>query len=270
MKIIICGKGGSGKSTIATMTARALSRQGMRVFLVDGDESNLGLHRLLGMEKPAVFLDHIGGKKGFRDKLNNAFPKGNTDAILAPHSKTGDIPSECVAEIDGIKLLSVGKIHQLNEGCACPIGRLSKTFLSNLMLEPEEILMVDAEAGIEHFGRGVDGACDLILFVVDPSYESFLLADKIGHMAREAGIDISFILNKMDMQVAAFMNAHIASEMVVARIPSDQKIFLNSLQGKKVDATFPEIETLCEFIRAKKSTLKAKVQDTPAIAPRLA
>jgi CO dehydrogenase maturation factor len=36
-----------------------------------------------------------------------------------------------------------------------------------------EIVVVDAEAGVEHFGRRVDGECDLILGVVDPSYESF-------------------------------------------------------------------------------------------------
>ena len=48
MKIIVCGKGGSGKSTVSTLIARALTHRGYGILMVDGDESNLGLHRLLG------------------------------------------------------------------------------------------------------------------------------------------------------------------------------------------------------------------------------
>ncbi len=109
MKIISCGKGGSGKSTVSTLLARALNKRGLKILLVDGDESNLGLHRLLGGEEPVVFMDSLGGKKGFREKLNHAFPQGNTDVIIGPNTKIDDIPKECVAVIDGIRLLSIGK-----------------------------------------------------------------------------------------------------------------------------------------------------------------
>ena len=67
MKIIICGKGGSGKSTLSTLLAKGLSKRGYSILMVDGDESNLGLHRLLGGKEPVNFMDSLGGKKGFRD-----------------------------------------------------------------------------------------------------------------------------------------------------------------------------------------------------------
>ncbi|MDP2643331.1 MAG: P-loop NTPase [Desulfobacterales bacterium] len=269
MKIIICGKGGSGKSTIATLTARALSQRGVKIFLVDADESNVGLHRLLGAGEPVVFLDKIGGKKGLGEKLKNAFPQGSTDVIVGPNSRTDDLPPECVAEIDGIRLFSVGKIHQLNEGCACPMGRLSKTFLSNLVIGPEEILIIDAEAGIEHFGRGVDAACDLILVVVEPSFESFLLADKIKAMARKADIDVNFVLNKVETRVEAFMNEHIDQDLVAARIPASDEIFMNSLQGKRITAQPPEILELCELVEAKKKALNLIAARTPGRLERI-
>ncbi|MFO7930342.1 MAG: ParA family protein [Desulfosalsimonas sp.] len=40
MKILVCGKGGSGKSTLSVMLARAFADMGRRVLLVDADESN--------------------------------------------------------------------------------------------------------------------------------------------------------------------------------------------------------------------------------------
>jgi CO dehydrogenase maturation factor len=255
MKIMICGKGGSGKSTISTLLARALSARGYGILLVDGDESNVGLHRLLGGEEPVIFMDSLGGKKGFREKMNSSFPKGNTDVIFAQNTKIDEIPKECITNVDGIRLLAVGKIHDPGEGCACPIGSLSKTILSKLVIDEKEIVIIDAEAGIEHFGRGIDAACDMILGVVDPTFESFMLAKKMEHLARKAGKEISFVMNKVDERVEASMNKNIDQEKVVARIPMNNDIFMDSLEGRKVSTDLPEIEKVCELIETKKKAL---------------
>ncbi len=259
MKVIICGKGGSGKSTLSTLIARALKKRGYGVLMVDGDESNLGLHRLLGGDEPIVFMDSLGGKKGFREKLNSGFPQGNTDVIFGPNTKIDDIPKECVSVIDGIRLLAVGKIHEPGEGCACPIGRLSKTILSNLAIGKNEIVIIDAEAGVEHFGRGIDTACDMILSVVDPTFESFMLAKKMNDMARNSEKQIAFVMNKVDGRVEASMNKHLDQEKVIARIPMSNDIFMDSLEGNKISADLPEVEKICDLIVAKKKTFKKRV-----------
>ena len=250
MKIIICGKGGSGKSTLSTLMAKALRNRGYAMLVVDGDESNLGLHRLLGGEEPVVFLDSLGGKKGFREKMNQTFPQGNTDAVFGPNTKIEDIPEECVSISEGIRLMAVGKIHSHGEGCACPIGRLSKTILSNLVVGNNEIVIIDAEAGIEHFGRGIDAACDMILVVVDPTFESFMLAKKIDSMANEAGKEISIVMNRVDSRVEDAMLENIDRNKVIAKIPMHNDIFMDSLAGKRIETHLPEIEKLCDRIEA--------------------
>lgn len=63
MKILVCGKGGSGKSTIVALLAREMALRKNRVLVIDSDESNIGLHNRLGMEKPDDFMNYFGGKK---------------------------------------------------------------------------------------------------------------------------------------------------------------------------------------------------------------
>lgn len=57
MKMLICGKGGCGKSTVAALLARAMQKRGRRVLLVDADESNIGLYRMLGVAMPQPLLE---------------------------------------------------------------------------------------------------------------------------------------------------------------------------------------------------------------------
>ncbi|MFO8099273.1 MAG: P-loop NTPase, partial [Salinibacter sp.] len=62
-KIAVGGKGGSGKSSMVALLASGMRERGYRVLVVDSDESNPGLYRLLGLEgRPAPLLELVGGK----------------------------------------------------------------------------------------------------------------------------------------------------------------------------------------------------------------
>ncbi len=63
-KIAVCGKGGSGKSVIVRLLAGGLRSRGRRVLVVDSDESNTGLHRMLGFDSPPrPLIELLGGKQ---------------------------------------------------------------------------------------------------------------------------------------------------------------------------------------------------------------
>ncbi len=62
MKVLICGKGGSGKSTITALLAKSMAKRGYNVLVVDSDELNFGLHRQLGIGMPEDFMNYLGGK----------------------------------------------------------------------------------------------------------------------------------------------------------------------------------------------------------------
>ena len=92
MKISVCGKGGSGKSTIVALLAE----------------------RLAAAEKEVL-----------KDMMLSDF----THQFFEGQWKLDDIPEGYYTEKNGIKLMVSGKIHQANEGCACAMGTVMKQFV---------------------------------------------------------------------------------------------------------------------------------------------
>ena len=104
MKILVCGKGGCGKSVIATLISKALADRGYDVLVIDGDESNLSLHRFLGLDMPRLFRDYFGSRKEVFERIK----KLEIRSIC-------EIPDDFIAKRDRIKLLCIGKIHEFGD-----------------------------------------------------------------------------------------------------------------------------------------------------------
>lgn len=253
MKILICGKGGSGKSTISSLLAKSMARKGYNVLVIDSDESNYGLHRQLGMELPDDFMNFFGGKRGMGRRIREFFKKGESVSVFDKRWGINDLPEEYLTKKNGIRLLAIGKIHDFGEGCACPMGALAKTLLDNLDVTDKEIVIVDTEAGIEHFGRGVEQGCDVILVVIEPSYESLKLAGKIDEMAKSIGKTIYFVLNKVDDDSrSAMLESLDQSKVNVAgTVPAITDVFKAGLAGEELDVHLPEIEGLANLLGSR-------------------
>ena len=188
-KIAVCGKGGSGKSVIVRLLAEGLRARGLRVLVVDSDESNTGLHRMLGFDSPpSPLIGLLGGKQKLEEEIEARIRAGESEMsleLIREEMPVAKIPPEYIFETDGIKLVNIGKILMALEGCACPMGIVSRSFLKKLRLEADEIAVVDLEAGVEHFGRGVETSVDCVLVVVEPSIDSLEVAEKISELATQ-------------------------------------------------------------------------------------
>ena len=237
-KLSICGKGGSGKSTVVALLAHSLRDRGYRVLVVDSDESNPGLYRVLGFDKrPEPLLGLVGGKKNvFSTFSEESDPR---EALLTRDEfRVADIPGDYIVEKDGIGLVCIGKILQSLEGCACPMGVLNREFLKRLSLQKDEVVVVDMEAGIEHFGRGVETSIDSVLIVTEPSFDSLELAEKINALAAEVGVErVWTILNKVRSKEIALRLRQELQERgvsVVGSIGDEPEIFQSGLEGRRV------------------------------------
>ncbi len=163
------------------------------------------------------------GRQGTREKLKQASDHQHEDDFFKQVMTFDNLPAERLAEADGMKLLVVGKIKEFGEGCACMIGGISRAVLSRLQEKDNEIVLIDAEAGLEHFGRQVDKSCDLVICIVDPNYESIQMAGRARQIAEGAGIQTYFILNKVDDDVRGVMTEGLDRRTDYCRNPPQQR-----------------------------------------------
>jgi CO dehydrogenase maturation factor len=184
MKVAFTGKGGVGKSTLASLFARALAQDGQEVLTVDCDpDSNLG--RLLGFKDadkitPIAQMEELINERMGVDKGSKSFFKLNP--------RIDDIPDKFSRNKGNIKLIVMGVVEKGGNGCMCPESTFIKNLLGHLILKRDEHLVMDMEAGVEHFGRGTAQSCDFVLVVVEPSLNSIQTAKKISGFAGDIGI----------------------------------------------------------------------------------
>ena len=241
-KIATCGKGGSGKSITVTLLANGMQARCRSVLVIDSDESNTGLHRLLGFERsPEPLIDMMGGKQKVEEELVARIAAGESELaveLMRDEISVEDIPDKYILAKDGIRLVNVGKILMALEGCACPMGVVSRSFLKKLRLEADEIAIIDLEAGVEHFGRGVETGVDCVLVVVEPSIDSLEVAEKIFELSSELEIgDVWAILNKIPSEeIAAKLKERLDQKgiPVIGSIHYDTQVFQACLEGNPV------------------------------------
>lgn len=247
MKIMLCGKGGCGKSTVTTLIAKELERQGKRVLVIDCDESNYGLHQQLGLALPKDFTDYVGGKQ--RIMMLSANGPMNMPPLFDHKWTFDDIPDEYLSKTGNIMLMSPGKIQDANEGCACSFNIVMFQFLPMLDLGENDVVIMDMEAGIEHFGRGTGNSCDVVLMIVDPSYESLKLSEKIGEICNHIGSPLYYVLNKVNADNLEFMKNKVrAPERIACIMPDSDEIKKTGLTGEPLSGEYEEIKNLINMV----------------------
>lgn len=244
MKIMVCGKGGAGKTALTVLMAKILSGK-FDVYIVDSDESNLLLPDLLGVKPPKPLVEYVGGK---RDE--ELFERIEPDIVKALSKAREGIrldllPKEYVAiSSDGIKLVTIGKVREYGEGCACPFNILARILLGNLLLKKNEIVLVDTDAGVEHVGRKLEEVSDGLIVVVDPTAESMELALMLRNIARSLRKRFWVIANKVTedikellMEKAAELNLKIDG---VVRF--DRELYVSCLKREPLKSDIAKLD----------------------------
>ena len=239
-RILVCGKGGSGKSTLVALMATILQRKAYQVMVLDGDASNPeGLVRLLfglGVEgEPKPLIEFFGGIDAVTCPVDDPSPLKRIDDPAPVPEKRIDVYKEILPEFylknGNITLFQAGKIETYGQGCDGPLEKVVRDF----MVEGDAVNLIDMKAGIEHFGRRIPDRMDVILGVLDYTLESVSIAKRMAGFCREAGIqEFWFILNKIGSKEVEFMLVDKLSTLqdkVIGLIPYDQELIKAGLSG---------------------------------------
>jgi len=256
-KIAVCGKGGVGKSLVVYLLSKAIIKKGYKVLVVDSDESNLTLHKLFGFTKPPKpFIEFLGGQKALQQSMRKQFQSPEKEfkmaVIESPQLTTEQLERNYVIKSGALSLMAVGKIKEPLEGCACPMGVLSKELIDKIVLKSDEMMIIDTEAGVEHFGRGVENGIDTIIAVAEPYLDSIEVAEKVMELAKKMNKTSHLVINKVQVGLEEKVKEILAKRGLSQAniLHFSQDIYITSMEGKiHEDAQIlQEIEEILERI----------------------
>jgi len=239
IKLAITGKGGVGKTTITALLSKALSEKGYSVLAVDADPS-ANLSSALGFSDD-VKLTPLVEMKELIEERTGAAP-GGMGGFLKLNPKVDDLPEQLCKEIDGIKLLVMGTVKKGGGGCLCPENIMLKAMVQSLLLQRNEAVIIDMEAGIEHLGRATAQAVDQLIVVVEPGSRSIDIAYKIKTLADDIKLTrVALIANKIrGEEDKIFLQQNTDGLFVLGFIPFDDGILRSDMSRKPPWITSPQ------------------------------
>ena len=231
MKIAITGKGGVGKTTLASILAHLYAEEGKNVIAVDADP-DANLASALGIpQDEAEKIKPIAEMADLIEERTGAKP-GSLGGTFRLNPRVDDIPEGIGYRMNRILLLTMGKVKVAASGCYCPENVLLRSLLRHLIVKRSEVVIVDMEAGIEHFTRGTADSVDAFIVVVEPGQRSIQTARTVFEMAKNLGVQKVFVVaNKVrGPEDNKFIEEHISGP-IIGSIGFSHAIMEADMQG---------------------------------------
>jgi len=229
--IAVSGKGGVGKTLVATLLVRGLSeKKAGSILAIDADpDSNLAASLGVSYEKTMGDLRE--------DITEKKIPPG-VDKTNYLSGKAFEI----TVEADGFDLLVMGRPE--GPGCYCALNHMLRNVIDSATSD-YDYTVIDAEAGLEHLSRRTTKDVDVMLVVSDPSKKGLETAGKIKDLAKELDIkfgEIYLVLNRVKKGDEATLrkNAEGTGLPVLGEIPEDENVSSYDMDGKPLKDLPPD------------------------------
>ncbi|MEW6001994.1 MAG: AAA family ATPase [Nitrospirota bacterium] len=256
MKIAITGKGGVGKTTLASILSHLFATEGEKVIAVDADP-DANLASAFGIPKEeAEKIRPIADMPELIEERTGVKP-GGMGGIFKLNPKVDDLPEGIGYKLNGITLLIMGKLKAAASGCYCPENVLLRSLLRHLLVERREVVIVDMEAGIEHLTRGTAESVDAFIVVIEPGQRSIQTARAVYELAAGLGVKKVFVVaNKVrgpaDLD---FVKANIENMELIGSIRFNHAIMEADIRGLP---PYSSLETVSE-VRSIKERIEKKL-----------
>jgi CO dehydrogenase maturation factor len=176
--IAVAGKGGTGKTSVASMVIRHLLKKGAGPILAVDADPNANLGESLGLDIKQTIGSIIASFN--EEKIN--IPPGMTKEAYLDIKLNGSI-----IETKGIDLVTMGR----GEGpdCYCYPNVILRKFADTLSGNYPYMVM-DNEAGMEHLSRRTTQNVDELLLISDHSVKGVRTIARIKELVTELKLEV--------------------------------------------------------------------------------
>lgn len=232
MKIAVTGKGGVGKTTLSAVLSYLFASEGKKVIAVDADP-DANLAQALGIKQSDIDKIRPIAEIGELVEERTGVKPGSIGGIFKLNPRVDDLPEGLGFKVNGITLLIMGKAKTASSGCYCPENVLLRRLLKHLVVERDEVIVVDMEAGIEHLTRGTAEAVDAFIVVIEPGQRSIQTAHVVKEMAKGLGVKQVFVVaNKVRNEAdIGFLREHMKDMDLIGFIKFNQTVMDADIRG---------------------------------------
>jgi len=247
-KIVIMGRGGSGKTSFVALMTKYFIEIGYNpLLLIDVDpDQNLG--EMIGID----FKEE--GKKTISELLIETFlEKGGTTVGISPSERIeGAIWSKGLYEGTSFDMIAVGT--KFIEGCYCLPDASLKRALEGLT-KTYRCILIDSPAGLEHLNRRIVSKVDDIFDIIDPSRKSFNHVKRAYKIAKEVKIDFRNFYVIGGYRFPETLEAEVRKKTqldYLGKIAYDKKVEDSNLLGKsllELPSSSPAYNSVKELVK---------------------
>ncbi len=236
MKVAISGKGGVGKTTLAGILARTFALKGYDVLAIDADP-NANLAISLGIPlAEAQQITPISENTALIEEKTGAAPESYGGVFRLSFQVNDIVQRYGIQSPEGVNLLVMGVVRTAGQGCMCPANALIRAILRHVLLKRDEVVILDMEAGTEHFGRRTAEHVDVMLVVADANRKALETAKQIFTLSKELNIQQGFIVGNrvLDEFEADMIRKYCDANKLplIHIIPYDQNIRTSDVLGE--------------------------------------
>jgi len=168
--IAFAGKGGVGKTTVASLVVRYLAATGKSPILAVDADPNSNLGETMGLDVPTTIGDIRENYMRDPQGIPSGMDKVNYLELLI---------EQALIERPKFDLLVMGR--QEGQGCYCMVNNFLNNFTDKLSAH-YKYMVVDNEAGMEHLSRRTSGEVDMLYLVTDYSLRGLRAVRRINSM----------------------------------------------------------------------------------------
>ena len=270
MKIAFVGKGGSGKTTLASLFALRAAGSGAPVLALDADiNQNLAVALGASPEDAAglpTLAGHVGVLKEWlrgtnprlpvADEMIKTTPPGRGSRLLRVVEENPAYDAAIREVVPGIRIGLAGAFDDADLGVACFHAKTGavELLLGHLVDGPDEYVVVDMTAGADAFASGLFTRFDLTVLVCEPTQRAVGVVRQYAGYARDFGVRLGVVGNKItDPDDEAFLRSSLADTDVelLACVGSSRHVRAGDRGGdRQVAGLEPDNAAAVDAIRA--------------------